>query len=341
MQVAGSVHNPFRKSALKALFHRSRGVPRLINIIADRALVGAFAGEYREINAKLVHAAANEVQLGEPGARRGPWRWYAAAVAGLLLALLTWAMIRPADVVPVPEPAIINESLEPVAMEALPGPESAVTGEAGSPGEITEIPLALDEDWLGIQNQAAWQGMATLWNEPSASESIRRACEAEDGGDWACLHGDGSLSRIRQLGLPVLLQLHSGDPGLLLLQGIDGKRLLAGAPGTERTVARQAVEDRWFGAYMVAWPQASSWPREIARGDEGAAVATVLKLAGMADRPYTGEAVFDSNFEAWLIEFQSRFGLEADGIVGPRTLLYLVRPSINEPELQTDWQEDR
>ena len=141
------------------------------------------------------------------------------------------------------------------------------------------------------------------------------------------------------MGLPVILQLQGSSQEILLLHGINGDLLLAGAPGTQRTLARQAIEERWFGAYMVAWPQAEGWPREISRGDEGAAVDTVLGLARLADQPYSGTAGFGPEFENWLISFQRRNGLEDDGIVGPRTLLYLIRPSISEPGLISDWPE--
>jgi murein L,D-transpeptidase YcbB/YkuD len=43
--------------------------------------------------------------------------------------------------------------------------------------------------------------------------------------------------------------------------------------------------------------------------------------------------VFDENFESWLMAFQRRNGLKADGIVGPNTLLYLMAPTISEPRL--------
>jgi murein L,D-transpeptidase YcbB/YkuD len=43
--------------------------------------------------------------------------------------------------------------------------------------------------------------------------------------------------------------------------------------------------------------------------------------------------VFDKRFETWLMAFQRRNGLQADGIIGPRTLMYLVAPTIVEPRL--------
>jgi general secretion pathway protein A len=338
MQVAGAAHNPFRKSALRALYQRSHGVPRLINIIADRALVGAYAGEARDINAALIHAAADEVQLGEPGARRGRWRWPLAAAAGLILALIAWSTMRSNG----PEledsaPAALPPIAEVVEESSPPKKEMPATPPVMS---VTRQQSMIDPDWLAIQSQAAWGGLALLWDEPDGGAEIELACQGQLTRNWACLKADGSLARIKQLGLPVVLLLQGSDPGLLLLQGVDGNRLLAGAPGTTLTLSRDAVEDKWFGAYMVAWPQASGWPKEIEKGDRGPAVDTVLRLASMAENPYSGRQVFGDEFERWLVNFQLAYGLDSDGIVGPKTLLYLMRPSISRPALIFNWQEE-
>jgi general secretion pathway protein A len=344
MEVAGAVRNPFKKSALKALFQRSHGIPRLINIIADRALVGAYASETQSIDARLIHAAADEVQLGEPGARRIQWHWPVATTVGVVLALIAWSVMRNTpEGVDVDAQTTSGESAisrtEATSMLADP----VTTNELPEVGQASAQAITvadLDEDWLSIQNQAAWRGLATLWNEPVAGPAIEAACN--DGADqrWACWKGDGSLARIQRLGLPVILQLPGASSSYLLLQGMDGDHLLAGAPGTARTLLRSSVEERWFGAYIVAWPQSASWPREIERGDVGPAVDTVLELAGLSENPYKGESVFGSEFENWLISFQMQNGLDADGIVGPRTLLYLIRPSITDPVLKSEWQEE-
>lgn len=60
-----------------------------------------------------------------------------------------------------------------------------------------------------------------------------------------------------------------------------------------------------------------------------------IDLATRAEPPYAGEAAFGTDFEQWLMRFQTRNGLHADGIVGPKTLLYLMRFSIQEPRLLT------
>jgi len=352
LQVAGAERNPFRRSAMKALFQRSHGVPRLINIIADRSLVGAYARERQDVDARTVHAAANEIQLGEPGLRRNPWPWALAAAAVILLAVAIWATLplEPAKLppeavavtVPPADPArVLQAETEP----AVPGP--AGQEQAASVGiEIEEVQTsappvlsALDEGWLETQSVAAWQGMASAWGDPAGGRSVESACQGGQGTGYACVYNQGNWSRIRQLGLPVVLVLSGQPERYLLLRGLDDRRLLVGTESTSRTIARDAIEERWLGAYLVAWPQSPNWPRQISRGDSGPAVQRVLSLAAAADPPYSGSARFNVGFENWLKEFQQKHGLEMDGIVGPKTLLYLMQGSIHEPALLSDWPE--
>ena len=50
---------------------------------------------------------------------------------------------------------------------------------------------------------------------------------------------------------------------------------------------------------------------------------------------------YGPDFERWLMSFQVRNGLDPDGIVGPKTLLYLMRFSIEEPRLLSSLEEGR
>mgnify|MGYP001046668814 CR=1 FL=1 len=61
LNIAQCVHNPFSPASVKAIAVRSRGIPRLINVLCDRALLGGFAKNQRVITPKIVKEAANEV----------------------------------------------------------------------------------------------------------------------------------------------------------------------------------------------------------------------------------------------------------------------------------------
>lgn len=317
LEVAGARHNLFTRSGLTALFQRSRGVPRLINIIADRALAGAYARERGSVDARLVNAAADEVQLGEPGVDARWWpRVAVAAVLAGLVGIAVWQLW--------PEPRSADAVADaPSETQTRPEPE---------PAEVPEFATVNDE-WLNNQSLQAWPALATAWGRPGDAALIEAACRGAEGLGYACVRDQGTLPRIRQLGLPVVLALAGNGGRQLLLSGIDGDRLMVGGDGT--LVRRDDIEPLWFGDFLVAWPQSAGWPKQLARGDSGEAVATVLQMAGRADVPYEGAEEFGPAFERWLTDFQRRHGLEPDGIVGPRTLLYLMRFSIEEPSLAT------
>jgi murein L,D-transpeptidase YcbB/YkuD len=58
-----------------------------------------------------------------------------------------------------------------------------------------------------------------------------------------------------------------------------------------------------------------------------------MQMAAQANPAWTGGGVFDAGFESWLMDFQRRHALAVDGVIGPRTLLYLMAPTITEPRL--------
>ena len=360
MKVAGAQRNPFTRSALRALYQRSCGVPRLINIIADRALAGAYAKEAGRVNARLVHAAASEVQPSEHRVRSNPWRGLAATAAALLLVVITLMTWGPAwldrfDYAPSPEVAAdepaeagsapaggpVDDPADPAASRAEPAPVPAQGAETGvTETTVSEAGPALEENWLNEQHRAAWRALAELWQSPGGALAVQSACDGVPATGFACLRESGSWARIRELGLPVLLVLRDGGTRLLPLTGFTGKDVVVGAPADQRVVPRSEIEETWWGDYLVAWPQAPDWPLDIRRGESGPAVDIVMQMASFATPPWNGEGAFDAAFEAWLLDFQRQRGLAPDGIIGPNTLLYLMAPTITEPRLALDNAEE-
>ena len=340
MQVAGAQRNPFRRSAMNALYQRSQGIPRLINIIADRSLIAAFAKERMDVTAAMVHEAANEVQLGERQVKRVRWPLLLGAVAMAAVAVLAVATFTdfrfPVNTANVGSDDIASQVVvEPELQAAVVAP--VIQEPVEEPIE-PEVIASLDKDWLEDHQQAVWQGLAETWSQPGAAFTIRAACDGDDSLGYACLQDQGNWSKINRLGLPVVLVLQQETPSYLLLQGVDSDRLLVGVPEQLTTVSRESVESSWLGTYLVAWPQAAGWPPLIGRGDKGPAVATIMEMATLVNVPYHGDQVFDAAFELWLKSFQTRNGLEADGIVGRNTLLHLMTASINEPKLLRTWE---
>src|SRR3989338_948873 len=68
LKIGGPAEDIFRPGAVTEIFKRSHGVPRLINSICERCLLGAYAKNVRYIDEKLARSAADDV-LGFPRRR--------------------------------------------------------------------------------------------------------------------------------------------------------------------------------------------------------------------------------------------------------------------------------
>ncbi|HMB59048.1 MAG TPA: AAA family ATPase [Xanthomonadales bacterium] len=231
MQVAGARHNPFTRSAMRALHKCSGGVPRLINIIADRALAGAYAREKERVDASMVRNAANEVRPSEIHVRSGPSPLLlsgTALVAFLMVAAvvleLSWQSREQVELPHVTQTSPSAEDTDsrrtPEATGAQPATTAAIQADVVPPAatsksknaamaeEMQAVPTAqslpleqvwpLDTDWLIRQQGLAWAGLAELWQDPGAAYAIQTACDGQDRTGYACLRDQGSWSRVKK-----------------------------------------------------------------------------------------------------------------------------------------------
>jgi general secretion pathway protein A len=141
----------FTEGGLREVHRRSGGVPRLVNLICDRALLAGYAAGMRQVGADLVGKAAREILLG-PKRRGGiPNHLWpggravvaAAALVGLLIAgAFAWQRFAPHGAVPggpsgslepqgLPAAPPLPDPLEPRAELASPDDLSAAVGEPG------------------------------------------------------------------------------------------------------------------------------------------------------------------------------------------------------------------
>jgi general secretion pathway protein A len=135
LKIAGARDMVFTPGALRRVHQLSRGVPRLINIVCDRALLGAYASDRDQVDSVTVVRAAREVRGRR--ARRRPvrrWLWVSAAAAGgMAVMAATWILLVPAG--------STSLVLPPVAPPA-PAPAASVPGSAAAPPPPAAAPPA-------------------------------------------------------------------------------------------------------------------------------------------------------------------------------------------------------
>jgi general secretion pathway protein A len=151
LAVAGCAKTLFTTRALKEIFRRSQGVPRLINILCDRALLGAYAKRAAQVDPRLVKAADREIK-GRPAVAGGVPRWaWTVPLLALLVVGAGWAYTQwPFERTPtlsaqVEETPQIGEKPSvpaPPTEKPQPPPESApaVLPDAEDQAALTEVP---------------------------------------------------------------------------------------------------------------------------------------------------------------------------------------------------------
>ena len=64
LRIAGAKGEPiFPPEAIESIHEYSRGVPRVINVLCEHALINAFAGRQRRVSVGLIHEVAREFEL--------------------------------------------------------------------------------------------------------------------------------------------------------------------------------------------------------------------------------------------------------------------------------------
>lgn len=333
LEVAGLARAmPFDRGALERIHRKSGGVPRRINLLCDRAMLGAFGRSEPVVTRKIVDQAAREV-FGDPApAPAGAWPRQAAVLgvgllagAGLVAAARWWTDPPPpaeppvAAVAPAVEEAspaaVDSEAVKPVVAEpAAPAPAAAATS--------TAPPTLLRDE------RQAWRELARVW-KLDAGEGDPCAALARE--SVHCFSKVLPLVLIRQLDRPgiVALDQNTGRPSYALLTGLSDKSATLVAGGSEQTVTLAALAARWNGEWSTLWRAPAGFdPRMPER--EG-------KLAPWLDEQLAkaGAAPESGPLRARLRNFQLAQGLTPDGVLGPLTFMQLNRSAgMDEPHLR-------
>lgn len=325
LAVAGCTRQPFSKLALRRLHQHSGGVPRLINVIAERALIAGYAREQSQISEALVQLAAREA-LSHP-IRRIPMPqpgWVVAAVLAVIL-LAFWFWPRSTS----PE---------------LPGNDTSIAAGVDSV-PARSVPF-LDAEALDLRlaearatEASAWNRLLALWllraDEVDAEQATQ--CPQEISAGIYCLRSSGNLDKLAAIGRPVIVPLRgeSGTSWAVLL-GVDVLRVRLGMGGDSFDIDRRQLERIWNGEFVALWRAQPRLELPLRRGDRGAGVDWLhARLVGDGQgRPLVGPALYDDDTVAAVRRLQTAHGLQPDGILGLETLLALTGEGEDGPLLR-------
>lgn len=304
LQVAGCLQPVFTPSAIRALHRLSGGIPRVINLICERALLGAYAAGRERINDKLLAQAAYEAtgvrDEGSTGAV------LAFSLAGMLMLAAGWFGWQQWGFLPQPP---VKKVMVPVTL-----PPDA--------GLVKRFDQAIAE--ASYEDQAIQQ-LYRVWGIETAIDDAR--CDSAQRAKLGCVQGQASLDDIITLNYPVAVRLtEKNDQELyaVVLHVADGQADLL--LGSERwQVSQEWLSQAWGQDYTLFWQLPESSNKVISKRSGPADVLWLENLVSQALRQPARNKLyrFDAQLAAKVRQFQKQEGLTEDGVAGEQTLLRL------------------
>jgi general secretion pathway protein A len=327
----------------RRLFRLTGGVPRSINVICDRALVGTFIEGKERVDAKTLTKAARE--LAGDGVTRRPGRLLYGMAVILILALLIGGlgMAYRSGVIMKSEASATRDMIErtgegPSLAPYSPGMQAA----GGGPVKPVRSAEGLDRPggYTGARTrESAHRALAREWQAAYDAESALPFCQQVAAQGLTCFNAKDSLDVLRHLNRPAVLRLKAGRKGeyygTLVSISPDTATVILGDEA--RIIGVKDIGRWWSGEYMVLFRRPPSYKEEIKWGERGTFISWIEKqLASRESRTVrpVREQVYDAEMARQIREFQAASGLVPDGLIGPKTVMLLAdRADNNEPRL--------
>jgi general secretion pathway protein A len=320
LTVAGGNQTLFPPTSIRRIYQITAGIPRLINLVCDRALLGAYVENQPRVNNAIVAKAAREV-LGHSGQRSRLSEWWKSIV--LLLALLLSLGV------------VINS--EPVKKRLWP--TSPVQTELlSAPVEVqpaltaTISPVAVRRQLLSLVTshkdlEQALHDLLSSWDSLNSIAVTSNVCSSLLDLGLNCFETKSDLTEIRQMNRPIALNLgDSTSPRWVTLKKIYAEELLLQIGTSEVLVSSQELVAAGSLNSIVIWRSPPGYLQPLKLGDSGSTVDLLVNTLNRVEYGDPTEEIgflFDLNLEQRIKAFQLASGIEPDGLVGPRTWIQL------------------
>jgi general secretion pathway protein A len=321
--VAGTQRQLFPLAIMGRLYRLSGGIPRIINVLCDRALLGTYAQGKERVDRATLEQAAREVFHRPSTQRRSMRRLLAASLIMLVGGVLTVLAFR--------EQAETKVASGPqtVAQPALP---TQTTEAAGQPDDVkadAALPDVLVWPVDAPSSRSKDLAYAALFREWGADYQGADPCLQAETLGLRCRAGRGGLDELRKSNRPAVLSMRDrqGHEFFATLTALTPETATFAIGTTTATVALSALASQWSGYYSLLWRVPPVTQSVIRPGDRGPAVEWLSRqLAQVQGRAVEtrGDWVFDETLVRQVKQFQLAQGLIPDGSAGPVTLVRLA-----------------
>jgi len=329
LAVAGCRRPLFAFGVLKQLYNYSGGVPRLINVICDRALLGVYVQGKYQIDKATLAQAAKEV-LGENKAARvksknklfKPKLIIVGALLVVLAGVIYFAgyfqqnMKSDAQASYKPDVQAVEKSQAMIVNAQL---NNSVKKDA-----YIEWP---EHDLRMRSNTQAYRSLFKRWQLEYQLVTNSTPCFYAKTQGLSCFQDQANIQELRKLNRPAVLKLYDDfeEPHYAALLELGAATAKIQLGEKLQTISLEQLELHWQGEFSLFWKTPADYEDLIRPWSTSKAVIwlseTMSKIDGGTQRMASN--VYDRGLFERVKKFQVAQGLNDDGVVGAKTIILI------------------
>jgi general secretion pathway protein A len=355
----------FTRLAFYFIYKFSRGIPRLINIVCDRSLLTAYSLDQHKITTGIVRSSIKEL------AGRGFVKHYSLwegknsllVILLLCIALLVVTFYRPGDddiseSAATQENQMTEKSVENIVKKKiLPPPTSeekqpAISEKSSLNQKPGSKPIYNLGAYLKTMQSRSSRNMAmkaafSLWD--TSTEIKPQIRDMKDDHAFFKLAAKeksllihrikGNLEGVKKINLPTILELSLPDvssPRYLVIERMDERQITFKVKDSLIAVKPDEIKKYWPGRAYILWENSYSYRGTIPlTSPQESIIALKMHLHDIGYDKIKINPVYDDQTKAAVKKIQIKYGLKADGLVGPLTkiVLYNEKKSLKIPHI--------
>ncbi|PWI32001.1 general secretion pathway protein GspA [Vibrio albus] len=367
LRTSGCDKSLFTSRAIKIIARQSQGVPRLINLVCDKALQYACYASESRVSPALAEKACQDVlsfQAPAAGSRqpennRSRWPVMSALTAAIILAgggyYFTQQSYRTEPVQP---PLMVQTEAESAVDPVSPPAEPDSVPEE-EPDLVVDVQPVKSEPPAPVLPAEPEEHQEKMTDEPELAQFVRHsvsetdamlalyqqwgvqasvldaACSVAGSFPYICERRTGSLTEVKEANRPVILTVdYNGTTAYPVLYAV-GREQAELINFSERiSVPLSWLEKHWSGEFQLLW---RSHIQPVLKSGSRGDVVQMLddRLADALGSQPLQTRIFNSGLKLRVEAFQRWQRLSVDGIVGRETLRVLYRlTDTDAPQLQ-------
>jgi general secretion pathway protein A len=352
LAVAGAKLDPFPKTIKKSIYQESAGVPRLINLIADRCLLGAYASNKTVVTKVIFNQAIKELKGESPSNKK----YFNDSNVPIKITLITLALLASLTLIYFGrEESNVQEFIN----EWVYG-ENLILNKISNKTEfqynnnnfLIDDLVSMQHENIELRQQdfiSATRVLSTIWNlsvnEPVQVNGPKSLCSFANELGLECISEQGNIGLLLKLGRPAILKFvdENSQPYYGVLLGIAENSLIFQFSDKKISFSFQQLEKIWLGEFYLFAKMPPEWNGKVLQPGDKARLTSWIEMSldqfqtqesllekltvsshdQSSSFPLLDEKVFNETLVQRVKNIQNQAGIHADGIVGIKTIIFI------------------